>query len=63
VQRRNVAKKPDRREKERWSLCSFLHGENLEVSKIYTPILFPVFGELETYVLLTSRFTRILGVE
>jgi hypothetical protein len=27
------------------------------------PILFPVFGELETFVLLTSRFTRVLGIK
>ena len=37
MHRRNVAKNPDRRKKEGWPLRSFLRGENLEVSKIYTP--------------------------
>jgi hypothetical protein len=32
-------------------------------AKSTTPILFPVFRELETSVLLTSRFTRALGVK
>jgi len=32
-------------------------------AKSTPPILFPAFRELETYVLLTSRFTRVLDVK
>jgi hypothetical protein len=32
-------------------------------AKSSPPILLPVLRELETYVLLTSRFTRVLGVK
>jgi hypothetical protein len=32
-------------------------------AKSKPPIMFPVLRELETHVLLTSRFTRVLGVK
>jgi len=32
-------------------------------AKSTLPILFPVFRELETYVLVASRFTTVLGVK